>query len=324
MDRLSTIPIAAETLRRGELVAFPTETVFGLGADATNPRAVARIYAVKDRPAFNPLIVHVATTAEARSLTRWTPQADALAARCWPGPLTLVLPLAANTPLPPLVTAGLATVAVRVSAHPVATALLTAFGGPVAAPSANPSGRLSAVRAAHVRAALGDAVSCVLEGECPVGVESTIVDLSGEGWRVLRPGSITTDAIATVLGPGAAPQPNAGGKITAPGQLASHYAPRLPVRLRVQDVRDGEALLAFGPAPLVGGRAMRNLSPAGDLAEAARNLYLWLHDLDQPDQFTGIAVMKVPDQGIGVAINDRLRRAAAARDMRPRSAPLQS
>lgn len=308
------IAAAAAALRRGELVAFPTETVFGLGADATHPHAVARIYAVKDRPAFNPLIVHVATPAAAQNLTRWNTQAERLAARFWPGPLTLVLPLADNTPLPPLVTAGLTTVAVRVPAHPVAQALLAAFGGPVAAPSANPSGRLSAVRAEHVRAALGDAVPHVLAGECAVGLESTIVDVSGDSWQVLRPGSITTEAIAAALGsPAMVAVKASGGRITAPGQLASHYAPRLPLRLRVREVRGGEALLAFGPGPLAGtpATAVRNLSPTGDMHEAARNLYLYLHELDQPEQFSGIAVMAVPEQGVGVAINDRLRRAAA-------------
>ena len=307
------IAAAAAALHRGELVAFPTETVFGLGADATRPHAVARIYAVKDRPAFNPLIVHVATSAAAQTLTRWNQQAERLAARFWPGPLTLVLPLADNTPLPPLVTAGLTTVAVRVPAHPVAQALLGAFGGPVAAPSANPSGRLSAVRADQVWAALGDAVPHVLAGECAVGLESTIVDVSGDGWQVLRPGSITTEAIAAALGTPPLPARASSSKVTAPGQLASHYAPRLPLRLRVREVRNGEALLAFGPDPLAGrpATAMRNLSTSGDLHEAARNLYLYLHELDQPEQFSGIAVMAVPEQGIGVAINDRLRRAAA-------------
>jgi L-threonylcarbamoyladenylate synthase len=308
---VEAILAAASALSRGALVAFPTETVFGLGADATNPQAVARIYAAKDRPAFNPLIVHVENTAAAMRLTRWNQAATQLAAQFWPGPLTLVLPLAEQSALPPLVTAGLTTVAVRVPAHPVAAALLSTFGGPVAAPSANPSGRLSAVRAAHVRAALGAAVPHVLEGECRVGVESTIVDVAGDGWRILRPGSITAEAIAAVLGPPAGTAHSSGATITAPGQLASHYAPRLPLRLRVSTVREGEALLAFGPEPLPSAAAVRNLSPAGDLAEAARNLYLYLHELDQPGQFQGLAVMPVPEQGIGVAINDRLRRAAA-------------
>lgn len=301
------IPTSARILQQGGLVAFPTETVFGLGADAGNAAAVAGIYRAKGRPAFNPLIVHVADVAAARELTVWDAQAERLAAAFWPGPLTLVLPLAATASIPPNVTAGLVTLAVRVPSHPVAQALLRAFAGPVAAPSANPSGFLSAVRAGHVRAHLGQGIP-VLEGECPVGIESTIVQLSANGWSVLRPGTITAEQIQAVLQ--TPPRLADAGCITAPGQLASHYTPRLPLRIDVKSILDGEALLAFGPAVLPGAAHTINLSPAGDLEEAAHNLYLFLHTLDQPERFSGLAVMPIPTSGIGVAINDRLRRAA--------------
>jgi L-threonylcarbamoyladenylate synthase len=347
-DIAAAVAVGATALQRGDLVAFPTETVFGLGADARNAQAVAQIYAVKGRPAFNPLIVHVTDTAAARALTRWNSAAETLTAHFWPGPLTLVLPLADGTGIVPGVTAGLRTLAVRVPVHPVAQALLRACGGPVAAPSANPSGRLSAVRADHVRATLGTAVRHVLEGSCPVGVESTIIDLSTADrpdgyWRILRPGSITGTAIAAALtgvllsrpdtarhpSPHAHQEDDTAGGIIAPGMLRSHYAPRLPLRLEATTLKSGEALLAFGPvpSPLAAGAALiLNLSATGDLDEAARNLYLLLHMLDQAgaqtgdhgenqigpltEPLSGIAVMPIPDRDTGAAINDRLRRAA--------------
>ena len=303
---------AAAILRAGGLVALPTETVYGLGADATNGRAVARIFAAKDRPRFNPLIVHVASAEAARRLVDWPQAADRLARAFWPGPLTLVLPLRPGTGLSPLVTAGLPSLAVRVPAHPVARELLRVFGGPVAAPSANPSGRISPTTAAHVVAGLSGRVAAVLDGgACGVGVESTIVGLT-EAPTLLRPGGLPAEAIEQALGAPLAANA-AGATLSAPGQMASHYAPGAPVRLNAAAARPGEVLLGFGP-----GACDLNLSPAGDLAEAAANLFAHLHALDA--RGVPIAVAPVPETGLGRAINDRLRRAAAPRD-RPRAAP---
>ena len=275
---------------------------------------MARIYAAKGRPAHNPLIVHVADLAGAKALARFDDRALAVAAAFWPGPLTLVLPQAAGAPLSRLATAGLATVAVRMPAHPVARALLEATALPVAAPSANPSGLVSPTTAQHVAADLGDAVDLVLDGgPCPVGVESTVVDLSGPVPSLLRPGGLDRAELERLLGPLA----EAGDPVLprSPGQLASHYAPRLPVRLDATEVAPDEALLAFGPEVPPGGVARRNLSPAGDPAEAARNLFAMLRELDASGA-RGIAVMPIPAEGLGEAVRDRLRRAAAPRSGR--------
>ena len=300
---------AADLLRKGGLVAFPTETVYGLGGDARSDRAVARIFAAKGRPRFNPLIVHLPDAAAARGLAVFDARADALAAAFWPGPLTLVLPLRAGSGLSGLVTAGLPTVALRVPAHPVARALLQVFGGPLAAPSANPSGRVSPTRAAHVIEGLGGRIDAVIDGgACAVGVESTIVGLDGAA-RLLRPGGVPVEALETALGqPLLLPE---AGKITAPGQLAAHYAPGAPVRLDAIAARPNEVWIGFGPQSA--GAAL-TLSGTGDLAEAAARLF---HTLREADRLAGpggaIAVAPIPERGLGRAINDRLRRAAAPR-----------
>ncbi len=305
---------AARALRDGLLVAFPTETVYGLGADATNAEAVARLFAAKGRPASNPLIVHVADAEAAARVGRMDARARRLAARFWPGPLTLVLRRRAEGGIVPAVSAGLDTVAVRVPAHPLARALLAATGRPVAAPSANPSGRLSPTTAAHVAAALGDRVAQILDaGRCAVGVESTVVDLADpETARLLRPGGLAREAIEAEIGP-LAEIGDAPGPARSPGLRSSHYAPRLPLRLGVRRPRADEALLAFGGDAPEGAAETLNLSPAGDLAEAAANLYDMLHRLDRP-AFAAIAVVPIPERGLGAAINDRLRRAAAPRE----------
>ncbi|MBM3644608.1 MAG: threonylcarbamoyl-AMP synthase [Alphaproteobacteria bacterium] len=307
----AAIAEAAALLRAGKLVAFPTETVYGLGADATDARAMAGIYAAKERPAFNPLIAHVADLAAARPLVRWTPTAETLAARFWPGPLTLVLERAADCPVASLASAGLESLALRVPAHPVARALLDAVSRPIAAPSANRSGAVSPTTAQHVADSLGDRVDLILEGgACAVGLESTVLDLRGPRPALLRPGGATREAIEAAIGPVVLAGPVAGGALHAPGQLESHYAPRLPVRLDARSVAADEALLAFGPHPPTGAAVTLNLSPAGDLVEAAANLFAMLRALDRPG-LVRIAVMPIPETGLGVAINDRLRRAAA-------------
>lgn len=299
---------AADLLRAGALVAIPTETVYGLAADARNDRAVAAIYAAKNRPAFNPLIVHLPDLAAVARLAVLTPEAERLAAAFWPGPLTLVLPLRPNAGLSPLVTAGLDTVAIRLPAHPVARALLTQAGIPVAAPSANPSGRVSPTRAEHVLAGLSGRIAAVLDGgPCAVGVESTILALDGPP-ALLRPGGVAVEAIEAALG---APLLMPGDPSTpkAPGQLASHYAPEARVRLNATQAREGEVLVGFGP---IAGHL--TLSASGNLLEAAANLF---HFLREADALAGpggaIAFAPVPETGLGRAINDRLRRAAAPR-----------
>jgi len=304
---------AAEHLRAGRLVAFPTETVYGLGADATNGQAVARIYDAKGRPRFNPLIAHVASAAHAHEHAQLGPLADRLAATFWPGPLTLVLPRAPSSRISDLVTAGLDTVAIRVPAHPVARALLEACGVPVAAPSANRSGHVSPTRAEHVLADLGEAPALILDaGPCAHGLESTILDVSGDAPALLRVGAIPAETVEALLGVRLPRAVDAGSAPVAPGQLASHYAPRAMLRLEAGDVRPGEALLAFGASlPAHAGPAI-NLSPAGDLVEAAASLFAALRTLDASGA-AGIAVMPIPEIGLGEAINDRLRRAAAPR-----------
>jgi L-threonylcarbamoyladenylate synthase len=300
---------AARLLLGHQLVAFPTETVYGLGALASSDRAVRRVFEAKGRPANNPLIVHVASLEGARRMAALDGSAERLALAFWPGPLTLVLPLATGAPVSPLATAGLASVALRAPAHPVAQALLAELGAPIAAPSANPSGRVSPTTAQHVAGDLGDAVALVLDGgPTPVGVESTVVDLTGDRPRMLRPGGVPGEAIEAVVGPLAAAV--ATGPLRSPGQLASHYAPRLPVRLAAREVAADEALLAFGKESPPGALATRNLSPAGDLREAAANLFAMLRELDRSGA-RAIAVVPIPERGLGVAINDRLRRAAA-------------
>ncbi|MFO1048320.1 MAG: L-threonylcarbamoyladenylate synthase [Geminicoccaceae bacterium] len=305
------IAAAADLLCSGRLVAFPTETVYGLGGIATSDEAVAGIYAAKGRPAHNPLIVHVADLDGVDALARLDRRALAVAEAFWPGPLTLVLPQAAGSPLSRLATAGLDTVAIRLPAHPVAQALLRAVALPVAAPSANPSGLVSPTTAVHVAADLGGRVDLVLDGgACPVGVESTVLDLSGPLPRMLRPGGLDRARIEAMLGPLAETVETARPR--SPGQLASHYAPRLPLRLDATAVGPDEALLAFGPEPLPGGMARRNLSPTGDPAEAARNLFAMLRELDASGA-SAIAVMPIPAHGLGEAVRDRLSRAAAPR-----------
>lgn len=305
----SGIAEAAALLRQGGLVAFPTETVYGLGADATSDTAVAGIYAAKDRPSFNPLIVHVPTLAAAHDIARFSPMAETVAQAFWPGPLTLVLPLSTQRGVSRLVTAGLDSVAVRVPAAPLARSLLTETARPIAAPSANPSGKISPTTAAHVLAGLDGRIDAVLDGgACAVGVESTILDMTGSP-RLLRPGGIAADEIEAVLGvPLPATAPDNADRPIAPGQLSSHYAPRARMRLNADTVAPGELLLGFGPVE----GAARNLSERGDLAEATANLFAALHDLDALEAPV-IAVSPIPETGLGAAINDRLRRAAAPR-----------
>ncbi len=299
---------AAALLREGRLVAFPTETVYGLGGDARRDGTVARIFEAKGRPRFNPLIVHVPDLAAAERLAVFDDRARDLARAFWPGPLTLVLPLREGAGLSRLVTADLPTVALRVPAHPLARALLAAFGGPVAAPSANPSGRVSPTRAAHVVAGLSGRIAAVLDGgPCEVGLESTILGLAGEP-RLLRPGGLPVEALEAALGQRIA----AGGdaaRPTAPGQLFSHYAPAAALRLNARAPETGEILVGFGPV-----QGDLTLSDSGDLVEAAANLF---HLLREADALAGpggrIAFAPVPERGLGLAINDRLRRAAAPR-----------
>lgn len=313
------VAAAARCLAAGGLVAFPTETVYGLGADAQNGIAVARLYDAKGRPAFNPLIAHVPDLKAARELARFDAAAERLAAALWPGPLTLVLPKAEGAPVAELATAGLDSIAVRVPDHPVARDILAAFGRPVVAPSANRSGHVSPTTAQHVLADLRGRIDLIVDGGAtPVGVESTIVACLGEP-ALLRPGGVPRTAIERALGHplnDAPLQPGAdeGEAPLAPGQLASHYAPRSPLRLDATNVAPGEALLAFGAQPPAGAEPVRmlNLSARGDLIEAAANLFSHLRALDAAGA-TAIAVMPVPHDGLGEAINDRLRRAAAPR-----------
>jgi L-threonylcarbamoyladenylate synthase len=306
---------AVELLRAGELVAFGTETVYGLGADACNAQAVAAVYAAKGRPSFNPLICHFAAAPITFRYVQANALAEKLAARFWPGPLTLVLPRAPGCPVAQLAGAGLPSLAVRVPAQPVALRLLAAFGGPVAAPSANRSGRISPTTAQHVLAELGGRIAAVLDsGPCPVGLESTVLDLTGETPVLLRPGGVTLEALQAEIGPIARARGEAATP-ASPGMLASHYAPSLPVRLNATAIGPEEALLAFGPA-LPGARLSFQLSARGDMQEAAARLFEGLRALDEKAHDFGlnaIAVQPIPATGLGLAINDRLRRAAAPR-----------
>ena len=306
---------AARILGAGGLVAFPTETVYGLGADATIGTAVARLYAAKGRPAFNPLIAHVADMNGARALATFDAAAEKLAAAFWPGPLTLVLPKAPGCTVAELATAGLDSVAIRMPAHNVARDIIRALGHPVVAPSANRSGHVSPTTAAHVMADLRGSIDLILDGgPAPVGVESTIVACLGTP-QMLRPGGLPRAEIERVLGMPIAEAPPIAidtDAPLAPGMLASHYAPKAKMRLNAKDVRSGEALLAFGSV-LPGASRSLNLSAAGDLVEAAANLFSHLRALDAAGADT-IAVMPIPHQGLGEAINDRLARAAAPRE----------
>ncbi len=318
------VATAAALLRSGALVAFGTETVYGLGADATNPRAVAAIFAAKGRPRFNPLICHYPSAADAFAHTIADDRARRLAETFWPGPLTLVLPRADRCPVAPLVAAGLDTLGVRVPGHPLALSLLRLAATPIAAPSANRSGHVSPTSAAHVLGDLTGLIAAVLDsGLCPVGVESTVLDLSRPRAVILRPGGVTREALEACIGPvqSELSHPAAeetGGGLRSPGMMASHYAPALPVRLGVTTVSADEALLAFGP-PLPGAGCVFQLSADGETTEAAANLFEGLHWLDAEAErlgrvgrrMRGIAAMAIPDCGLGRAINDRLRRAAA-------------
>lgn len=298
----------AEILRAGGLVVFPTETVYGVGADATNPLAVARIFAAKGRPQFNPLISHVPGIEDAERHAELHPHARALAERFWPGPLTIVAPRRADSPVAELACAGLATIALRAPAHPIARELLTAFGGPVVAPSANRSGHVSATTAEHARADLGDAVDLILDGgPSEVGLESTIVAIDANGGAtLLRSGAVSREAIEAITGPLAAAK---SGSIAAPGMMESHYAPRARLLLEVAEPPAGAASLSFGAAARPGGLT---LSASGDLTEAAANLYAHLRALDATGADT-IAVAPIPGGGLAEAIRDRLARAAAPR-----------
>lgn len=310
------IEAAARLLRAGRLVAFPTETVYGLGADAASDRAVARIFAAKGRPSFNPLIIHVPDLAAAERLAEVSPEARRLADRFWPGPLTLVLPRRADAPLSMLATAGLQSVALRVPDHPLATALLAAAGGPLAAPSANRSGRVSATTAAHVRDGLDGRIAAVVDGgPCPVGVESTIIGFHRQTAVLLRPGGLPVEAVEAVLDrPLDQSATRALTVVTAPGQLSSHYAPEALLRLEAEGPRPDEIWIGFGPVQSL--RPGVNLSPGGSLEEAAANLFAAMRKADALATETGaagIAVAPIPETGLGLAINDRLRRAAAPR-----------
>lgn len=299
---------AAALLRAGELVAFPTETVYGLGGDATRDETVAAIFSAKGRPHFNPLIIHLSNADQAERLAAIDGRAALLMQRFWPGPLSLVLRRTPRCPVSLLASAGLDTIALRVPAHPLAQELLRAAGRPIAAPSANRSGRVSPTAAEHVAGELDGRIAAILDGgPCRVGVESTVVDLSTRTPMLLRPGGVAAETLEALLGPLATPAPEDAPR--APGMLASHYAPTLHLRLEARRVAPGEALLAFGPDAPAGATETRWLSKSGDLDEAAANLFALLRELDRPE-FTAIAVMPIPERGLGRAINDRLRRAA--------------
>ena len=308
MTGLLDIATAAALLRDGKLCAFPTETVYGLGADASNADAVLSIYETKGRPRFNPLIIHVVDLAMARTLAEFSPLAERLAA-FWPGPLTLVLPARADNGLADIATAGLDSIALRVPNHPLALDVIRAAGRPLAAPSANPSGRLSPTTAEQVVRGFDGRVPVLDGGPCNAGVESTIIRVEGDRLIQLRAGALARADIEAAIGQGVELAPK-DAAIAAPGMLMSHYAPRAAVRLNTLP-RPGEAFLAFGPAPSWTGPT-RNLSPSSDLHEAARNLFSMLHELDASGAPT-IAVAPVPTHGLGEAINDRLERAAAPR-----------
>lgn len=307
-----SIARAANVLTSGGLLGLPTETVYGLGANALDGVAVARIFEAKGRPAFNPLIVHVADASAAENYAEFSDEARMLAAVLWPGPLTMILPRKADCGISDLVTAGLNSIAIRVPAHKVARDILKAAGVPVAAPSANISGTLSPTTPQHVADGLGDKVDLIIGGgAAEFGLESTVIDMTGDMPVILRPGAVTPDDVARVLD--VTPQIDDGDKGDAPkspGQLLRHYAPRTKVRLGVLQPEAGEGYLAFGPC-LIKGDHVKNLSEKSDLFEAAANLFNYLHIMDKGG-FTGIAVAPIPDEGLGLAINNRLKRAAEA------------
>jgi L-threonylcarbamoyladenylate synthase len=314
---------AAQHLKSGGLVALPTETVYGLGADATNDRAVAGIFAAKGRPAFNPVIVHFKNKNDAAEAVEFNDKAELMASLFWPGPLTMILPRKKDTNISLLCSAGLPTLAVRCPAHPVAQQLITALGRPIAAPSANKSGNLSPTTPQHVLHSLGENAGLILAGgKTAVGLESTVVDMTGPIPLLLRPGAVTLEDLQQHIGEVKVQLEAVDGNPQSPGQLLKHYAPQTPLRLKAVDIKPGEALLAFGPVRFMGIQgggsakdlpraALLNLSESGDLNEAAANLFAMLHQLDTGG-FKAIAVMDIPETGLGMAINDRLRRAAGA------------
>ncbi|TDI65441.1 MAG: threonylcarbamoyl-AMP synthase [Alphaproteobacteria bacterium] len=308
-----TIEQAADLLRRGRLVAFPTETVYGLGADATNDTAVAGIFDAKTRPRFNPLIIHLAEKETASEIGQLDPVSHSLIERFWPGALTIVVNRQPTCPVSRLASAGLSTIALRMPCHPVAVQLIQAVGRPLAAPSANRAGTLSPTNAAHVSHSLGDRVDLILDGgTCPQGIESTVVQVKGDTCYLLRPGTIAKSEIERLTGPVLTPAADQTAP-TAPGQLASHYAPDHPLRLNAEAVDPDEVLLAFGDPVPGTPRATLNLSPGRHMTEAAANLFAHLHHLDKIP-CRAIAVMAIPQDGLGEAINDRLFRAAAPRN----------
>ncbi|MDE0779939.1 MAG: L-threonylcarbamoyladenylate synthase [Alphaproteobacteria bacterium] len=307
------VTAACAHLQVGGLVAFPTETVYGLGADARDDQAVARIFEAKNRPSFNPLIVHVLDFDAASAFGVLDTRARLLADTFWPGPLSLVVPRRPDCELSLLVSAGLDTIALRAPAHPLAHDLLARFGGPIAAPSANTAGEVSPTQASHVEQSLGTKADMILDGgACEVGLESTVIDLCGYRPALLRHGAITHEQLEEVLGPvDDATRPTNGEAPRSPGQLARHYAPAIPVRLDAQNVASDEGLLSFGNISFEGAGTALNLSPTGDLTEAAANLFAYMRQLDTLAH-RAIAVVPIPDTGLGRAINDRLRRAAEA------------
>lgn len=316
-----SIDKAAKLIRSGGLVAFPTETVYGLGANAFSGTAVAKIFEAKGRPQFNPLITHFLSVSDVEDHAVMSEDAMKLAHYFWPGALTMILPRKNDSDLSDLVSAGLSTIAARVPAHKIARQLIKAAGVPISAPSANKSGSISPTTPAHVSESLDGRLEIILAGgSCDIGLESTVIDMSGDKAIVLRPGSVTPEDISNVLGYDVAVDLGDHDKPKSPGQLLKHYAPSIPVRLNVIDLEQGEAFLAFGSDKFMGVKGggaakdlpdimRKNLSEDGDLYEAASNLFAMLRALDRPAH-TGIAVMAVPDKGIGLAINDRLRRAA--------------
>ena len=312
----AAIAKAARLLREGKLVAFPTETVYGLGADATNDNAVALIFTAKGRPQFNPLIVHVETVSQAQTFGVFNDPATQLAAKFWPGALTLVVPRAKDCPISWLATAGLDTIALRCPAHAIAQNLLRAFDGPIAAPSANASGTVSSTSAQHVAESLSRNVELILDGGATtLGLESTIIGLTGAQPTLLRPGAITREAIEAFTGPLAVPHDHESAP-HAPGRLKRHYATEKPLKLNASAIQPSEALLAFGE-PLRGAAHTENLSPSENLTEAAANLFAMLRRLDKT-QASAIVVMPIPAHGLGEAINDRLQRAAVREQVQPK------
>jgi len=302
-----TIQRVSQVLHQGELIGLPTETVYGLAADATQDQAVAHIFEKKKRPSFNPLIIHGHAQEAFQKHVLWNDAADLLAHAFWPGPLTMVLPRHPSSSLSLLASAGLSSLAIRVPNHPIALEVLQVFDGLLAAPSANLSGKISPTQASHVEADFPDLI-VIDGGETSIGLESTIVDLTTPSPLLLRPGGIPQEDIESIIGPLKTPSTSL---IKAPGMMTSHYAPHLPLRLNVEDPLRGEAYLAFGPTPHEGPHVL-NLSPRGDLREAAANLFKMLRVLDHPS-FQGIAVAPIPSIRLGLALNDRLHRAAAPR-----------